>query len=91
MDHIYVTPQHAANVLPVIEAIKRARATTLRDIADALNARGVATAREGSGTLRWCEKSLRGRELSCLVTFVSAAQGRQAPRYRGRERFRPLP
>ena len=41
--------QHAANVLPLIEAIKRAGATTLRDIADALNARGVATARGG----RW--------------------------------------
>jgi DNA invertase Pin-like site-specific DNA recombinase len=41
--------QHAANVLPLIEVIKRAGATTLRDIADALNARGVATARGG----RW--------------------------------------
>ena len=41
--------QHAANVLPVIQAIKRAGATTLREIADALNARGVGTARGG----RW--------------------------------------
>ena len=41
--------QHAANVLPVIQAIPRAGATTLREIADALNARGVATARGG----RW--------------------------------------
>jgi DNA invertase Pin-like site-specific DNA recombinase len=39
--------RYAANVLPVIEAIKRAGATTLREIADALNARGVATARGG--------------------------------------------
>jgi DNA invertase Pin-like site-specific DNA recombinase len=39
--------QHAANVLPLIEAIRRAGATTLREIADALNARGVATARGG--------------------------------------------
>jgi hypothetical protein len=39
--------QHAANVLPLIEAIKRAGATTLRDIADALNARGEVTARGG--------------------------------------------
>jgi DNA invertase Pin-like site-specific DNA recombinase len=38
---------HAANVLPIIREIKRARATTLREIADALNARGVATARGG--------------------------------------------
>ena len=41
--------QHAANVLPVIQAIRRAGATTLREIAEALNARGVATARGG----RW--------------------------------------
>ena len=39
--------RYAANVLPIIEAIKRAGATTLREIADALNARGVATARGG--------------------------------------------
>jgi DNA invertase Pin-like site-specific DNA recombinase len=40
---------HAANVLPIIREIKRAGAATLREIADALNARGVATARGG----RW--------------------------------------
>jgi len=39
--------QHASNVLPIIREIKRARATTLREIAEALNARGVATARGG--------------------------------------------
>jgi DNA invertase Pin-like site-specific DNA recombinase len=39
--------RYAANVLPIIEAIKRAGATTLREIAEALNARGVATARGG--------------------------------------------
>ena len=39
--------QHAANVLPIIREIKRAGATTLREIANALNARGVATARGG--------------------------------------------
>jgi len=39
--------QHAANVLPIIRQIKRAGATTLREIADALNARGVQTARGG--------------------------------------------
>jgi DNA invertase Pin-like site-specific DNA recombinase len=38
---------HAANVLPLIREIKKAGATTLRAIADALNARGVATARGG--------------------------------------------
>ena len=39
--------QHAANVLPIIRQIKRARATTLREIANALNERGVRTARGG--------------------------------------------
>jgi DNA invertase Pin-like site-specific DNA recombinase len=39
--------QHAANVLPIIRDIQRAGARTLRDIAGALNARGIATARGG--------------------------------------------
>jgi hypothetical protein len=38
---------HAANVLPIIREIRKAGATTLREIADPLNARGVATARGG--------------------------------------------
>jgi DNA invertase Pin-like site-specific DNA recombinase len=38
---------HAANVLPIIQAIKKAGANTLREIAEALNARGVQTARGG--------------------------------------------
>jgi uncharacterized protein YfaS (alpha-2-macroglobulin family) len=33
--------EHAVNVLPVIREIKQAGATSLRDIADALNARGI--------------------------------------------------
>ena len=41
--------RHAANVLPIIRDIQRAGATSLRAIADALNARGVSTARGG----RW--------------------------------------
>jgi DNA invertase Pin-like site-specific DNA recombinase len=40
----------AANVLPIIKAIKKTGATTLQAIADALNARGVATARGGTWT-----------------------------------------
>jgi DNA invertase Pin-like site-specific DNA recombinase len=40
---------HAANVLPIIREIRKAGASTLREIADALNARGVQTARGG----RW--------------------------------------
>ena len=39
--------RHAATVLPIIREIKRAGAQTLREIADALNARDVATARGG--------------------------------------------
>jgi DNA invertase Pin-like site-specific DNA recombinase len=39
--------QHAANVLPIIREIQRAGVRTLRDIADALNARGTPTARGG--------------------------------------------
>jgi hypothetical protein len=39
--------RHAANILPIIREAQRAGATTLRQIADALNARGVATARGG--------------------------------------------
>ena len=41
--------QHDANVRPIIDEIKRSGAVTLRAIADALNARGVQTARGG----RW--------------------------------------
>src|SRR3954469_12369706 len=39
--------RHAANILPIIREAQRAGATTLRQIAEALNARGVATARGG--------------------------------------------
>jgi hypothetical protein len=45
--------QHAANVLPVIREIKRSGAS-LHQIADVLNARGVATPRGG----RWYAKSV---------------------------------
>jgi DNA invertase Pin-like site-specific DNA recombinase len=39
--------KHAANVLPIIREAQKAGATTLREIAEALNARGVSTARGG--------------------------------------------
>ncbi len=39
--------RHAANVLPIIRDIQRAGVSTLRDIAQALNARGIPTARGG--------------------------------------------
>ena len=44
----------AANVLPIIREAQKAGATTLREIATALNARGVATARGG----QWHAKSV---------------------------------
>jgi DNA invertase Pin-like site-specific DNA recombinase len=39
--------KHAANILPIIKEAQRAGATTLRQIAEVLNAKGVATARGG--------------------------------------------
>ena len=39
--------QFAANVLPIVRAIRASGLATLREIADALNARGVRTARGG--------------------------------------------
>jgi recombinase-like protein len=44
----------AANVMPIIREAQKAGATTLREIAAALNARGVATARGGE----WHAKSV---------------------------------
>jgi DNA invertase Pin-like site-specific DNA recombinase len=42
-----IAAQHAANVMPIIKDIERAGGKTLRDIAAALNARGIPTARGG--------------------------------------------
>ena len=39
---------HAANILPIIREAQKAGATTLRAVAEALNARGISTARGGS-------------------------------------------
>jgi hypothetical protein len=47
--------RHAANVVPVINEVRRAGATTLREIADALNARGISTPRGG----QWYAASVR--------------------------------
>jgi DNA invertase Pin-like site-specific DNA recombinase len=46
--------RHAANVLPIIREVRRAGATSLHQIADALNARGISTPRGG----RWYAKSV---------------------------------
>ena len=50
-----IADQQAANVLPVIKEIQRAGATSLHQIADALNARGITTPRGGN----WYAKSVR--------------------------------
>jgi len=47
--------QFAANIRPVIEDARKAGAVTLQDLADALNARGVRTARGG----RWHPMTVR--------------------------------
>jgi DNA invertase Pin-like site-specific DNA recombinase len=47
--------RHAANVLPIIHEIQRSGAKTLRDVANALNARGISTARGG----RWHAMTVR--------------------------------
>ena len=47
--------RHAANVLPVIHEIQKSGASTLRDLAEALNARGISTARSG----KWYAASVR--------------------------------
>jgi DNA invertase Pin-like site-specific DNA recombinase len=55
--------RHAGNILPIITEIRKSGATTLRQVADALNARGIATPRGG----RWYAASVgnalkRGQE-----------------------------
>ena len=47
--------KHASNVLPLIREAQKHGATSLRDIADALNARGVSTARGG----KWYAQSVK--------------------------------
>ena len=47
--------KHASNVLPIIKEAQKAGARTLREIADALNARGVSTPRGG----QWHASSVR--------------------------------
>jgi hypothetical protein len=46
--------RYAANVLPIIREAQKAGARTLREIAEVLNARGIATARGG----RWYAQSV---------------------------------
>jgi DNA invertase Pin-like site-specific DNA recombinase len=46
--------RHAKNVLPIIRQIQRAGARSLHQVAEALNARGIATPRGG----KWHAKSV---------------------------------
>ena len=50
--------RYAANVLPIIREAQKAGARTLREIAEALNARGIARLAVGSGTLSQSPTSL---------------------------------
>jgi hypothetical protein len=68
--------QHAANVLPVIREIKRSGAS-LHQIADALNARGIATARGG----RWSHLHWASHD--------EAAESTDTPRFLGPSRIPP--
>jgi hypothetical protein len=49
-----IADRNAENVLPIIEAIRKTGATSLHQIADALNSRGVSTPRGR----RWHAKSV---------------------------------
>jgi len=53
--NINAADNHAANVLPIIREVRRTGAETLRDIAEALNARGISTARGG----KWYAATVR--------------------------------
>jgi DNA invertase Pin-like site-specific DNA recombinase len=50
-----IADKHASDVLPIIREIQRAGVRTLRDIAAALNARGIPTARGG----KWYAMTVR--------------------------------
>ena len=65
---------HAANVLPIIREIRKAGGTTLREIADALNARGVSTARGG----RWHASSVNNVAGARLIWLRAAPERRGA-------------
>ena len=54
-----IADQHAANVVPMIREVQRAGANTLREIAEALNARGIPTPTRWQGGVQ--------RTLSLLV------------------------
>jgi len=74
---------HAANVLPVIEAVIATGASTLRQIAVVLNARGIRTARGGSWHAETVARLLRYRRDTALISA-------NIPRDRGADLKAPL-
>lgn len=62
--------QHAANVLPIIKEAQKAGATTLRAVADALNARGISTPRGGA----WHPQAVKNA-LDRPIAHKAAQQG----------------
>ena len=63
---IGVKADRHANVLPIIREIQRAGARSLRAIAEALDARGIATARGGKWREMGAPVQLTGRGRSAL-------------------------
>ena len=61
--------RHAANVLPIIREIQRAGATSLRAIADTLNARGVPTARGGRWQAQTVSNALARANATTVASF----------------------
>jgi hypothetical protein len=80
---------HAANVLPIIREIRKAGATSLREIADALNARGVQTARATAraADLTPVLNELRGSGITSLGGIARARMERGIPSARGRNEW----
>jgi hypothetical protein len=56
--------QHAANVLPIVRTIQAAGVVSLHGVADALNARGIHTARGGKWYAATVRNMLMRQELA---------------------------
>src|SRR5450830_736485 len=64
-----IADHHARNVLPIIRDIQRAGIKSLRDVAAALNARGIATARGG----KWYAATVRNAMARDLANNAAGA------------------
>ena len=64
-----IADRHARNVLPIIRDIQRAGIKSLRDVANALNARGIATARGG----KWYAATVRNAMARDLTSDAAGA------------------